>query len=154
MEDQQRFIEIDGEQIAVTEQVYRAYKRPAWAEHKRKEREKRCRDENGNRCANDCKTCSKPREGGVLSLDQFAEAGYESPDPVDIDELVAEKLLLEQLYIALDELTQDERNLVDDLYFDDKSERNVADKLGLSQKGINKRKHKVIEKLRNLMTEE
>ncbi|GHU62693.1 hypothetical protein AGMMS49983_04610 [Clostridia bacterium] len=34
----QRYIEIDGEQILVTEEVYRAYKRPLWAEHKRKER--------------------------------------------------------------------------------------------------------------------
>ena len=39
----QRFIEIDGEQVAVTEEVYRAYKRPLWVERKRKERESRCR---------------------------------------------------------------------------------------------------------------
>jgi len=38
----QRYIEIDGQQIPVTEESYRVYKRPAWAEHKRKEREKRC----------------------------------------------------------------------------------------------------------------
>lgn len=36
MENQQRFIEIDGQQVLVTEEVYRAYKRPLWAEHKRK----------------------------------------------------------------------------------------------------------------------
>jgi hypothetical protein len=29
MENQERFIEIDGEQIPVNEEVYRAYKRPA-----------------------------------------------------------------------------------------------------------------------------
>ena len=39
MDNQQRYIEIEGQQIPVTEEVYRAYKRPAWAEHKRQERE-------------------------------------------------------------------------------------------------------------------
>jgi len=52
-----RYIEIDGQQIPVSEEVYRAYKRQLWAEHKRKEREKRCRDEKGNRCTRDCSTC-------------------------------------------------------------------------------------------------
>ncbi|NMB11452.1 MAG: hypothetical protein GX977_04105 [Firmicutes bacterium] len=36
---EQRFIEIGGEQIPVTEEVYLAYKRPLWRERKRKERE-------------------------------------------------------------------------------------------------------------------
>jgi len=38
----ERYIKINGKEIPVTEEVYRAYKQPAWAEHKRKEREKRC----------------------------------------------------------------------------------------------------------------
>lgn len=76
MENQQRFIEIDGQQIPVTIEVYRAYKRPLWAEHKRKEREKRCRDKNGSRCTNDCRTCEKPHEGSNLSLDKFADDAY------------------------------------------------------------------------------
>ena len=67
MTNQQRFIDIDGEQVPVTEEVYRAYKRPLWGEHKRKEREKRCRDERGNRCTGDCSKCDKERTGSVLS---------------------------------------------------------------------------------------
>lgn len=79
----QRTIEIDGQQIPVSEEVYRAYKRPAWTEHKRKEREKRCRDENGNRCTGDCSNCNKQRTGSVLSLDRFADEGFEVADDVD-----------------------------------------------------------------------
>ena len=71
MDNQQRYIEIEGQQIPVTEEVYRAYKRPAWAEHKRQERAKRCRDENGNRCTKDCRLCEKSRERSTLSLDRF-----------------------------------------------------------------------------------
>ncbi|MGR6837021.1 hypothetical protein [Syntrophomonas erecta] len=41
-ETKQYYLTIDGQEVKVSEEVYRAYKRPIWAEHKRKEREKRC----------------------------------------------------------------------------------------------------------------
>lgn len=151
MDNQQRYIDIDGHQVPVTEEVYRAYKRPLWAEHKRQEREKRCRVENGSRCTGDCSHCTKERTGAALSLEQLAETGYEAPDSIDIEELVADKMFLEQLYTALDELTPEERELIDDLFTRGKTERAVASKLGLSQKAINKRRQRTIEKLRGLM---
>jgi RNA polymerase sigma factor (sigma-70 family) len=151
MENLQRFIEIDGEQIPVTEEVYRAYKRPLWAEHKRKERAKRCRDENGFRCTKDCRTCEKTREGSVLSIDRFIDEGYEPADTVDMAELVADKLLLEQLVACLDDLNPDERSLVDALFYNDRTERDYAAEIGISHQAVGKRKQKVIEKLRSLM---
>ena len=36
------YLTIDGQKIPVTEDVYRAYKQPVWAERKRQERDKRC----------------------------------------------------------------------------------------------------------------
>lgn len=138
----QRTIEIDGQQIPVSEEVYRAYKRPAWAEHKRKEREKRCRDENGNRCTGDCSKCKKQRTGSALSLDRFADEGFEVADTVDLTELIAEKLLFEELYAALEELDPDNRRIME-LFSIGKSEREIATDIGLSQKAINKRKTKL-----------
>jgi len=38
MANQAYYIEIDGQQIPVTEEAYRAYKRPLWAERKRQQR--------------------------------------------------------------------------------------------------------------------
>jgi DNA-directed RNA polymerase specialized sigma24 family protein len=143
----QRYITINEQQIPVTEEVYRAYKRPAWAEHKRKEREKRCRDENGNRCNRDCSKCDKQRTGGVLSLDKFAEEGFDFADTVDIAEFVADKLLLEELYIALEELDPDNRRIME-LFSIGKSERDIAADIGLSQKAVNKRKIKLFAQLR------
>jgi len=89
--DKKLYIEIDVEQIPVTEEVYRAYKRPLWAEHKRKERAKRCRDENGNRCKKSCRECSKLRDGSDLSLEKFTDDGFEIASSVDVAELVADK---------------------------------------------------------------
>ena len=147
MDNQQRYIEIEGQQIPVTEEVYRAYKRPAWAEHKRQERAKRCRDENGNRCTKDCRLCDKSREGSTLSLDRFAEQGFEPADCVDIDELIAEKELYKELCTALDELDPDNRRIAE-LFSMGKSEREIAANIGLSQKAINKRKTKIFAQLR------
>ncbi len=143
----QHYIEIDGEQIPVTEEVYRAFKRPLWAEHKRKEREKRCISENGSRCNKDCSKCHKQRTGSVLSLDKFTEDGFEITEPIDLAELIADKLLLEELYVALDELDPDNRRIME-LFSIGKSEREIAADIGLSQKAINKRKTKLFAQLR------
>lgn len=146
-----RYIDIDGEQVLVSEEVYLAYKRPEWAEYKRKEREKRCRDENGNRCTKDCRLCSQERTGSDLSLDRFAHEGFEVADPIDLAELVADKLLLEELCAALEELEPDDRSLIDALFYDERTERDYASEIGLSHQSVNKRRKKVIEKLREIM---
>ncbi|MBS4031636.1 MAG: sigma-70 family RNA polymerase sigma factor [Clostridiales bacterium] len=147
MDNQHRYIEIDGQQIPVSEEVYRAYKRPAWAEHKRKEREIRCRDENGNRCTADCSNCNKQRTGSVLSMDRFTDEGFEVADTIDLTELIADKLLFEELYAALEELAPDNRRIME-LFSIGKSEREIATDIGLSQKAINKRKTKLFSQLR------
>jgi DNA-directed RNA polymerase specialized sigma24 family protein len=146
-----RYIEIDGQQIPVTEEVYRAYKQPVWAERKCREREKRCVISNGRgrtkRCTADCSQCDKQRTGSALSLDKFLEDGYEAADPVDIAELVADMLLYEELYAALEELDPDNRRIMA-LFSIGMSEREIAADIGLCQKTINNRKPKLLAHLR------
>lgn len=150
MKNKQRYIPIDGKQIPVTENVYRADKRPAWVERKHKEREERCIISNGRggtkRCTEDCSKCNKQRTGGVLSLDKLTEDGFEPTDTVDIAELIADKLLLEELYTVLEELDPDNRRIMK-LFSIGKSEREIAADIGLSQKAINKRKTKLFAQL-------
>ncbi|MHC1762460.1 MAG: RNA polymerase sigma factor [Negativicutes bacterium] len=152
----QRHVENDGQQVPVTEEVYHAHKRPAWAERKRKEREKRCVVSNGKggtkRCADDCHTCKKQRTGSVLSLDKFTDDGFEVSDNFDLTELIADKLLLKELYAALNELDPENRRIME-LFSFDKSEREIADDIGLSQKAINKRKTKLFAQLRERLKE-
>ncbi|GED68018.1 hypothetical protein BRE01_17200 [Brevibacillus reuszeri] len=148
---------IDEQVIEVTKEEYRAYKRPAWAERKRKEREMRCIDEKGNRCIKSCRECDferaekglppLERTSSVLSLDKFTEDGFEVSDAVNIAELVADKLLLEELFAALEELDPDNRRIMY-LFSIGKSERDIAPDIGLSQKAINKRKTKLFAQLR------
>ncbi|MFP3153327.1 sigma-70 family RNA polymerase sigma factor [Lachnospiraceae bacterium ZAX-1] len=144
----QYFIEIDGEQIPVSEEVYRAYKQPLWAEHKRKERSKRCQIPNGKgglkRCEKDCSQCPHARNGSVLSLDCFEEDGYfpEDTTAVDPQQILEDALLLEALWEAVSELEPDNQTIIQ-LYSEGASEREIAAAVGLSQKGVNKRKTKL-----------
>jgi DNA-directed RNA polymerase specialized sigma24 family protein len=104
------FIVIDGENVPVSEEVYRAFKRPLWAERKRRQ----------------------VRAERELSLEQFAEAGFDVPDEnALVDQIVEDKLLLEMLFAALAELTEDERGLIDVLFFDEKSERELSRESGI-----------------------
>jgi len=147
MDKTERYIQIDGQQIPVSEEVYQAYKRPLWAEHKRQERGKRCRDESGSRCMGDCSQCARERTGGPLSLDKLSEEGCEPANTADIAELAAYHILLEQLTKALEELDPTDRRIAE-LFQVGLTEREIAAVIGLSQKGVNKRKTKLFSKLR------
>lgn len=103
--DKEYSIELNGKQIPVSKEVCYAFKRPAWK--KRKRRQVRAEKE--------------------LSLEAFADAGFEIPSgQALVDEIVEDKLLLDMLSKALSELIDDERFLIDELFFNDKSEREVA----------------------------
>ncbi len=146
------YIEIDGNQIPVTEEVYQAYMQPLWSEQKRKEREKRCLISNGRggtkRCTQDCSHCDKKRTGTILSLEHSAEKyGLEPADPTNIEEIFIGKELLDALYSALLELDPDNRRIME-LFAHGWSEREIADDIGLSQKAINKRKAKLFAQLK------
>jgi RNA polymerase sigma factor (sigma-70 family) len=129
--DKEYFIELNGRQIPVSKEVYYAFKRPAWKERKR----------------------SQVRAEKELSLEAFADAGFEIPSgEALVDEIVEDKLLLDMLSKALSELTEEERVLIDELFFNDKSEREIAREIGVSQPAIHKRRNRILEKLKKLMT--
>ena len=76
------FIWIDGEKVPVSEEIYHAYKRPAWTEFKR----------------------NKVRADKERLLDKFLDDGFDIPDEQAlVDEIVSDKLLLDELYAALAE---------------------------------------------------
>jgi len=152
MKKNQRFIEVDGQRVPVTEEVYLAYMRPIWVEKKRQERWSRCRTKNGNRCTADCSKCDRNREGIPLSLDLLSEEGQEFADSSSLEEIVAYKLLLEQLFAALEELSDQERDLIDQVFYEEKSERSISAGMGIAQQNVNKLKKKILKKLHNLLT--
>lgn len=86
------------------------------------------------------------------SLDVFLADGFDIPsDEALVDEIVEDKLLLEMLLAALAELTDDERSLIDSLFYQEKSEREIAGEIGISSIAVHKRKHKILSKLRGIL---
>ena len=151
MGSKQRFIIIDGESIPVTEEVYLAYKRPLWAESKRREREKRCHDESGSRCMGDCRLCDDQRDGGYLSYEKCLEDGHEFVDLFNLSEYVEDKMLKEALRAAVASLPTNEQQIIE-IAFDGKPEREAATVLGIHRNTFVYRRDKVVEKLRKMMT--
>ena len=128
--DKEYYIKIDGQRVAVSKEIYYAFKRQAWREQNRKR-------------------ASRARE---LSVEALADIGVEiqSADK-PVDEAVEDKILLDVLMAALRELTAEERELIDLIFYQDKTERQIAKDKGISKTGIHKQKEKTLSKLRKLL---
>lgn len=65
--------------------------------------------------------------------------------------MIEDKAQLDTLYVALAALTEEERYLITEIYWNGKTERQLALKLGLKEpKSVNKRKHRILEILRKV----
>lgn len=125
-------IKQNGELIPVTEEVYRAYQQPKWREKKQDE----------------------VRAIKETSLDVMLESGHAiclDLGQALVEDIVLDKLLLDELLAALMMLTDDERSLLHELFYKEKSEREIAKEVGISSIAIHKRKHKIIIKLRRFL---
>lgn len=124
------YITVKGEKIPVTEEVYYAYKRPAWKERKR-------RQVRGNK---------------EDSLDAFLALGQEIPDAdAVVEQIVEDQTTLDSLLGALSRLSNEERALIQALFYEGKSEREVAKEWGNPYTTINYRKNQLLQKLRKLL---
>lgn len=151
-EDRPYYLVIDGKTIYVSEEIYRAYKQPLWAEWKRKEREKKCQVSNGRggvkRCEDDCSICPFIK-GGNISMDKmYDDSQYEFSDnsASALDNLVKEELN-QKMWEAVEELSETDQLIIKS-FMNGLSERTIAEKVNLSQKAVNKRKNKVFAELR------
>lgn len=144
----QYHVMIDGEEIIVTEEVYYAYKRPLWRERKRREREAQCQGLGTS--SQDCSHCKYLRIGRPLSLEQLIEDGLVPAGTFSVDEYAEKMELYGALHDALSMLDEKDR-LIADLYSEGLSEREIAGRVGLSQKGVNYRKGKIFSRLRELL---
>ena len=143
----QYYLDIEGEQVAVSKEVYLAYMQPVWREQKRVERQKRCIDENGRRCMKDCSQCPKTPSGGVLSLEKFMTDGLDFSSSDNVEEECVRRDLRQAIHSALGALSNSDREIFLRAVAGYK-EREIANFLHMSQTNVNKRKHYVFEYLR------
>ena len=73
------------------------------------------------------------------------------PAAPSVEDIVIDKMHREKLRLCLSQLTEPERSLIHALFYEQKTEREYAEILDISQSAVNKRRHKVLAKLRRLM---
>ncbi|MDR3587349.1 MAG: hypothetical protein P4L59_18840 [Desulfosporosinus sp.] len=71
--------------------------------------------------------------------------------PASVEELAERELTLEILFFALGKLADDERELVEKLYFENKSEREYARSTGVPQTTVLRRRERILVKIRKLI---
>ena len=69
----------------------------------------------------------------------------------DVVEQVTTKLMIEKLRTVLPLLTEDEKLLINQIFFEEKSERTLALEYGVSQVAIHKKKERILKKLKNFL---
>lgn len=111
--------------IPVSEEQYKAYMRPLWREDKRQQRQE-----------------------PLASLDKmYEETEYEAADTSDLEEDIMKKIMIDELYTALDELEELDRTIME-MYSTNHSEAEIGQAVGMSQRGVGKRKQRILLKLR------
>jgi len=81
-------------------------------------------------------------------LENFQEFRTENDD---VERRVIQNIKFEKLYSCLNELSDDERRLIFAIYFENKTENEVAYFLHTTQQNINKKKRRILCKLNKLL---
>jgi len=149
MTNKQYFIPVNGELIPVSEEVYKEYYRPIWRTHYHASKHGQCGCSDWRKCKGDCGLCRYRTAGDTLSLEkEQEEVGDIRQDPtMNIEDIVADKLLLGELFRVLDDLDPDSRRICE-LIRQGKTEREIAAEFGVRQSTFNYRKNKLMDKLR------
>ena len=95
-------------------------------------------------------------KNGLLSLEGFTDSegnviDFIVDEAVDISESVVHAVMVDRLKAALPLLSDSEQTLIQAIFFEELSEREVGLRLGVTQSVVNKRKAKILAKLRKIM---
>ena len=127
-------ITVDGEDVEVNEEVYKAY-----SQAERRER-----------------YCAECEEGLLLSLEQMDEDGMQLSYLIkrhaeSAEDMAVQSLLIQQINEVLPLLDAEDQELICRLYYDGISIRKYAKEKGLSDFAIRHREHKVLAKIKKLL---
>ena len=133
-ENEKYTIVVKSNRVEVSEAVYRAY-------HKEREAERYQK---------------KLIHQFELSLERFQDDGVNVEFLItrfqpSIEDKLIEQEQLRKLHIALDALTDEERLLIHELFFNGKSERILAGELGVPRMTLSDHKHRILRKMRKVI---
>lgn len=147
MDADKKRIWIRGQYVEVTDEVYAAYMRG---------------DRKMRYFENDLKTerfvLGKGQVVQIIpsledSLDRLVDENAQqfSDEQESVESVVLHKLEVDRLHTALSLLAPEERALIQALFFEEKTERQYADELGVFRNAVHVRKMKVLKKLKKIL---
>ena len=130
-----RFIPLHGMLMEVPEDAYKAF-------YKRKRREKYLKD--------------RSKDNGDFSYDMLTMDDFNGEDILvdtvaDTQGQAERNLLLDKLRNALEQLSADDRELIQALYINQQTEREYAAQIGVYHNAIHYRKERLLAKLKKLL---
>lgn len=153
------YIPVNGQKVQVSEEIYRAWVRPIRKERRRKQRAFRCQVKGPKgkliRCQKDCRECpyaiaGNNALGNNLSLDRLKDDGVEIEDRrLDVEQSHIDNEEKQALYAAIEQLTPRQKEIVHLIYFEEKTQEEAAEKLGISQATVSVTLERAIENLKN-----
>lgn len=129
------FIPLHGMLMEVTEEQYKEF-------YRQKRRQKYLIE-----CA---------RQKGALSYNALSTNEFNGEDILvdhsePLDEKVIQKMMLDKLNHAMCILPEEEQEFIREIFFEELSERTLAEKYSVSQVAIHKRKTKILNKLKKII---
>ena len=139
---------INGEYVDVTDEIYTAYlkgeRKMSYFEKDLKS-ERVLKDKNG-----DIKKIIPSREDSLDRLLSDNKRQF-SDDSESVESIIQTNDEIDKLHNALNQLSADEWTIIKMLFYDELSERDTAKVLGISQVAVNKRKHRILKKLKKII---
>lgn len=150
----------------MSERIARENMRYIWREQKQTERKYACVLKGTAKCdgwktaedgSRECDRCQRQNVSRTVDMDKFfdrnnddngMELQHEFADDYDLAAVAEDNALLDTLRAAVAALTEDDRQLITEIFCNGKTERQLAPQLGLKEpKSVNKRKHRIINTL-------
>ena len=131
MLDKEKYIYVRGKKITVSDEVYKAYKKQINHES------------HLNRLNRKHKVYGF--EDYKLDLNSIVD------ENVDIEKIIETKMRIEDLYQALEKLNDEERKVIDSLYFKKMTIRDLAKEQQASSKKIFSYRNKILKKLKEML---
>ncbi len=125
------------EDVEVTEAVYNAYRRSGWN-----------MDKNDAKHSANSTPFSSLIGGDNGTYENFSEFVSETDNPLFI---VSDKLARQSLHRALNILSDEETALITALFFEEKTERQYADEIGVFRNAVHKKKVRILKKNKNFI---
>ena len=164
-------LKIKDKEVEVNEEIYRAYIRPVQAEQRQKRRDWKCKlisgvSESGKRhyvrCSKRCDSCpyylsGQNALGNTFSLDKIIDEGVELrtfAKDVEADYIETETTKEENLNLhkAIKKLTPRQQEMVRMIYFEGKTQEEVAMKYGVDKSAVSHAMQRIYTTLKKFLT--